>query len=367
MITVQPSLSLQAARGLAALIIVGSHVSYLNAQYMSAQLASLDFTYFGEVGCDLLFVLSGFSLVVSDHYQFGLKGQVSTFLKRRFFRIYPLYWAYFLAVSVVLRMEPDLVHRSPSDVVDLIPSILLLPQASPPMFRLAWTLVQLMWCYLVLATFLRLSLNHLVVTLCCWAALIFYAVAWLPSPHNTYLRVMVHASSLEFIFGALAGVAYLKLLRFSPETIIAEPLMLAIGVGSIGYALSRGLIDHTSVSNFMPWPRAVDIGAGTALMLLFFALQEAKGQVKIPALLKTIGDLSYSLLLSYVFTLGMCSQIGLGWANGEGSVWQAGFFELISFALALLVAGCCHLLVEKPFSRYCTRFLDSSAPVAFTR
>lgn len=324
---------------------------------MSASPGALEVAYLGELGWDLLFVLSGFSLVLSEHCQFGSKGQAWTFLKRRFFRIYPLYWAYFVAVFVLLRLEPGPTHRAPSDGVDLIASFLLLPYAPVPMFKLAWTLTQLLWCYLVLAAFLRLHLKSLVVGLSCWAALMLYALAWLPTPHNPCWRVMVHASSLEFIFGALAGVVYLTLSKRSPRTVMAEPLMLMLGVGSIGYTLTHEVVGYASVADFMPWPRAVGIGAGAALLLVFLALQDTRRKVKVPVVLKGIGDLSYSLLLSSVLTLGLCSQIWQGWLSGQTSAWQGGLVGGLSFGLALLVAFFCHWLVEKPLSRYCNRFL----------
>ncbi|MBP4002541.1 acyltransferase family protein [Pseudomonas koreensis] len=356
-----PYLSLQAVRGLAALIIVASHVASISAQHMNASPVVMEMAHLGELGWALLFVLSGFSLVLSEHCQFGAKGQAWTFLKRRFFRIYPLYWAYFVVVVVLLRLEPGPTHRAPGDGVDLIASFLLLPYAPAPMFKLAWTLTQLLWCYLVLAAFLRLHLKSLVVALSCWAALMFYALAWLPAPHNPYWRVMVHASSLEFIFGALAGVVYLTLSKRSPGRVMAEPFVLMLGVGSIVYTLPLGSVGNAGVADFMPWPRAVGIGAGTALLLLFLALQETRRKVKVPVVLKGIGDLSYSLLLSYTLTFGLCSQIGQAWLSGQVSVWQVGLVGLLSFILALIVAFLCHWLVEKPLSRYCSRFLGASA------
>ncbi|TMU73951.1 acyltransferase [Pseudomonas fluorescens] len=357
----QPYLSLQAVRGLAAFIIVAGHVSSLSAQYMNASPGAMEMAHLGEVGWDLLFVLSGFSLVLSEHCQFGAKGQAWTFLKRRFLRVYPLYWAYFVAVFVLLRLEPGPTHRAPSDGVDLIASLLLLPYAPVPMFNQAWTLTQLLWCYLVLAAFLRLNLKALVVALSCWAALVLYAIAWLPAPHNPYGHVMVHASSLEFIFGALTGVVFLRLGKRSPGTVMAEPLMLVLGLGSIGYTLTHEVVGYTSVAGLMSWPRAMGIGAGTALLLAFLALQETRRKVNVPVALKGIGDLSYSLLLSYALTLGWCSQIWQGWLSGQASVWQVGLVGGLSFVLALIVAFFCHWFVEKPFAHYCSRFLGSSA------
>ncbi|MDI2145880.1 acyltransferase [Pseudomonas sp. ITA] len=347
--------SLQAARGIAALIIVGGHILCMGFHPAAGEPRFTVLSHLGEVGYDLFFVLSGFSLIASERYQFGMKGQMWTFLKRRFFRIYPLYWVYFLAVFVVLRMEPDMSLRSASDALDFVRAFLLLPQPTSALLTPAWPLVQLMWCYLILALLLRVSCRRLVQALLGWGAITLYALTRLPPPDNAYLRVMVHASSLEFIWGALAGVAYLKLLKFLPRTTLAEPLILALGAGGIGYAWSSGVVDHASVASFMPWSRAMGVGAGVAFLLLFFALQESKGNVKVPRALVEIGGMSYSLLLSCIFTLSLCNGAWQRSGSGEGPYWQAGLWGGIFFVLVMLMAVFCFFLVEKRLASYCAR------------
>jgi hypothetical protein len=69
-----------------------------------------------------------------------------------------------------------------------------------------------------------------------------------------------------------------KAFQVSARNNHCQALILAMGAGSIGYALSHGLLGHGTL------------------------------QASYPGCLKDIGDLSYSLILSYVFTLGLCKK-----------------------------------------------------------
>jgi peptidoglycan/LPS O-acetylase OafA/YrhL len=79
-------LTIQAARGFAANLVVVSHLSIVEAKYTTGDVLPA-FTFYGIAGVDLFFVLSGFIMVVvAGHYT----GPID-FLWRRATRIYPTY------------------------------------------------------------------------------------------------------------------------------------------------------------------------------------------------------------------------------------------------------------------------------------
>ena len=80
-------LTLQVTRGVAANLVVLSHLSVIEAKYTGGQLLPT-FSLYGIAGVDIFFVLSGFIMVVMAGKGIG----AIQFLWRRAARIYPPYW-----------------------------------------------------------------------------------------------------------------------------------------------------------------------------------------------------------------------------------------------------------------------------------
>ena len=84
-------LSLQVLRGVAALLVVFTHLSEafqnrLGQHPFPAAVGS------GRIGLDIFFVLSGFIMYWTSRDEFGVSGRGRPFLLRRALRIYPVYW-----------------------------------------------------------------------------------------------------------------------------------------------------------------------------------------------------------------------------------------------------------------------------------
>src|SRR3954471_22825547 len=85
--------SLQALRGVACLAVVALHMSgYERLVAPHRHLTGWTPT-FGWAGVDLFFVLSGFIITWTQDKMLGQPAAVGSYLVRRLWRIYPLYWA----------------------------------------------------------------------------------------------------------------------------------------------------------------------------------------------------------------------------------------------------------------------------------
>jgi Acyltransferase family len=111
-------LTIQAARGFAANLVVLSHLSIVEAKYTRGDVLPAC-TFYGIAGVDLFFVLSGFIMVaVAGHYT----GPVD-FLWRRATRIYPTYWLIslpLLALAIVAPLLSTHRFRRPSHCGDIL-------------------------------------------------------------------------------------------------------------------------------------------------------------------------------------------------------------------------------------------------------
>jgi peptidoglycan/LPS O-acetylase OafA/YrhL len=102
--------SIQCLRGFAAVAVAFHHASDQIESYLPFQNGSKIFwverlfnTDVGAIGVDIFFLISGFIMAYTTH----LKPETTPgqFLKRRFVRIYPLYW-FFSFVVIGLQLTP---------------------------------------------------------------------------------------------------------------------------------------------------------------------------------------------------------------------------------------------------------------------
>ncbi|MGE8482725.1 MAG: acyltransferase family protein [Pseudomonas sp.] len=340
--------SLQAARGLAALMVVAFHSLFISAKYVESKSFPPEIFFFGQTGVDLFFVISGFVMIIAFRNKFGKKGEISNFLKGRFFRIYPTYWVYFFAVFIIFQIRPEMMNSSQSGNIDLTASLLLLPASTLPLLMVAWSLIHEVWFYLIFAVILLLPPKWVLSAFSFWLIAIIYASLFTATPENPYLRVMTHAFSLEFIFGALAGIAYLKLSKRPASSPLAVALMALTGLGAIAYSLSAGTVNGSDVIQSISLERAFAVGGGYTLLLLAFALQESNNRLKVFSFLKLTGDMSYSLYLSHILTLSVCGRVWLSLGLTGSGAWGTIVFWAASYSAVILVAYLSYRLIEKP-------------------
>ena len=131
-------------------MVVVFHSLFINAKYVESKNLLPEIFSFGQTGVDLFFVISGFVMIIAFRNKFGKKGEIFKFLKGRFFRIYPTYWIYFLAVFLVFQIKPQIMNDSQGGNVDLTSSLLLLPASTLPLLMVAWSLIHEVWFYLCL-------------------------------------------------------------------------------------------------------------------------------------------------------------------------------------------------------------------------
>lgn len=152
----RPLASIQVARGIAALAVVAYHASLTQVKYFSGVDVLPTFFSFGQFGVDLFFVISGFVMVLTTSAKHCALRESGKFLWNRFFRIYPTYWVYYLALVPVFLLLPGFVNSSEGGKVDLLTSFFLLPSSTLPLLLVAWTLTLEVWFYLVFAIILML-------------------------------------------------------------------------------------------------------------------------------------------------------------------------------------------------------------------
>lgn len=346
--------SLQAARGLAATMVVAFHALFIERKYMPDSALLPDFFGFGLTGVDLFFVISGFVMVLTTQGRHGDAREVRRFLWHRFARIYPTYWFYFFILLAVYLVAPNLVGASQGHRFDLVSSFLLLPDEGLPLLLVAWSLVHELWFYIVFALLLALPARLLTAGLAVWAAVIVAANLALPPPENPFLRVGLHAFTLEFIAGCVCGLIYRSagFRRLSPAT---ATTMLLCGIVLVVAAHHYQLADGSDVIQSIPLARVLVLGPGFGLLVLGLAGLEPRTRFFELPPVRLAGDMSYSLYLSHVLVLSAAGRIA-AMTLGPGA--PTGVLVPVWIAIAVVVCVSAYLswrLVERPLHRLTKR------------
>jgi exopolysaccharide production protein ExoZ len=333
--------NIQALRGLAILLVLARHLLVMEGKYFGGKTLLPQILKVGDSGVDLFFLISGFIMVVVSSGQFHKPGTFGTFLYKRAARIFPLYWLFSLIIAVVFVVAPAAVPALQRGQVNVVASILLLPQFFPPLLGQGWSLVHEAYFYLVFALALWLPERRLCFFLILWglAVAIGYNLC-VPSPalfENPTLKVVTNPLTIEFVLGACVALALrLGWRRGDWWCLIGGCLLLP---------MSSLFFDPLDIHGL----RLFCFGL-PAMLILFGAVSlESRSRFHFPRWMQSIGDASFSIYLSHILVI---SAVGQLWGKHR-------HFETVYHALGILTmlaaaVGCGFAIyhwIEQPMLR----------------
>jgi len=366
--------SIQALRGLAALLVLLFHIIQLqrihiigmDAPNLGEEMALLRGPFRqGYAGVDLFFVISGFIMVyIAGDLKRGATSAL-TFLRRRIIRIFPLWWV-FCAILMLYYMatlgaavSPRTVPAGTPEWLFLVKSAALIPQSMEPILGLGWTLIYEMYFYIVFAALLFLPAKWRMTAMAIWALITLSLYALNPPPvlAGTYPQLFSSLLTLEFIAGAFAGWLVLRGKTFAPKAIFA--------VGAIGFIAALCLYTDTSEVH-RTWGRVAVFTLPLAALVYGAAATERVYTLRLPRALTWLGNISYSLYLSHILVLGVLIRIWpklpLPSIGSQGSLdnW---LYAAIAIPICLITAALFYYAAERPLLLFLRRKpLAKSAP-----
>lgn len=328
--------NIQAARALAALLVVFYHLSLPG------------FTV-GSVGVDIFFVISGFIM------SYVAPGESRQFMLRRIARIAPLYWLLTIAIYLVAVYKPQWLNSTTALPEYLIKSMLFIPYAKDngvvhPLLGNGWTLNFEMYFYAVVAlALLVFHKKNATMTAAVALAIISAALNLIPNPSQTIEFV---ASPIVLEFGL--GVLCFRLVQNRSLGWVTAPSLIAVAAVSLAAALV-GNFYRADVGNGMV--RVVFLGIPAFFFILSIILLEGQGYRLRSSTMLTLGNASYSIYLLHPYVIGVVHKI-LKLSPDLSSI--AG----IAAALASIIVTCaaaviCFKLIENPVSRWLSRAISN--------
>lgn len=346
--------SIQLLRGFAALAVVVFHIATLSTDYAGGVMFA-PFAHVGAAGVDLFFVVSGFIMAATTHDHFDDAGAATRFAVHRISRIYPPYWFVSLFLGAYYLYNPAGVN-SKQGGADLLASFLLLPSPLLPLLPVAWTLVHEVFFYAVF--FLAIALlprRRLGLALWAWAVLIGLGIALgVPATNGDWRTFFLHPFNLEFIGGALVGLAWRR-----RQAAFERRATICVGAAVVAFV---AVALHLQAADDGPpgvLQRVVLFGA-PALLLLAGAVGLRVRRDGWRGFLVRTGDHSYSLYLVHILLVHLGYRLVTRKLGIALDLRENLLLGLAILAVCIACGWCFHRLVERPGCALALRLLDRS-------
>ena len=286
-------LSIQYLRGIAALAVVFYHVLQEISRHVENSLF-LDFyelRFFGQVGVDVFFVISGFVMMYVHGGDFQESNISLKFLKRRIIRVVPLYWILTSVTAVLLYFKPELFGIGKVfDWRHVVTSFLFIPSYNSvglalPVLGPGWSLNYEMYFYALFAVLLLFKKKYFIISI-----FIFFLCSLCCSlflPDLALVDMITDAMLFEFLFGVILA----SLLQNNKLKYYYFPVTLGI------FLLLTNIFFHFRIDF-----RVLCYGIPSALIISgLIAYEDTIGFGRPNKFLMLLANISYSIYLSHVF------------------------------------------------------------------
>lgn len=323
--------NIQLLRAVAALLVCMHHTKPHYVSIGGQNELLIKFSEYGFIGVDIFFVISGFIMVYSTKKLSSGINSATTFMKKRFLRIFTAYWP----VLIVAILASTYFNIPRWEGINILHSIFL---TSTDMTKLAipvsWSLSYELYFYF-LFTFLilwkyKISFKIILsifigLTLC---QVFFYSKGIKPP-------FFVSPFLCEFFAGCLLGLFYNKI-ESLPVAVICFLVALSLFYLGADANIRNGI-----------W-RVVYYGVASVLLLYSFLIFELKN-LKTPKAIKIFGDSSYGLYLIHTIIL-----LFFYWTGARNYIVQHYTFSpeliyLLLLVIMILLSIVYYKVIEKPF------------------
>jgi len=265
------------------------------------------------------------------HWKYiGQPGRASSFLLKRFSRIYPPLWAALILASILI----FLVKGSLPSIFFLFNAAFITPLgfgSSEPLLAVEWTLRhEILFYGFFSLIILRPKIGFAVFV--AWVA----CGAILPSAPENWYGVLISPYNVGFPFGMLAAAA------FKFEAFSGKRAPLAVALGTLLCALTALVHAQRDLSMFS---QVVGYSASSMLILIGCVELERSGRLSVGWGLVFLGDASYSIFLVHFLAVSAAAKFAVKFVE----LGMPNIVALAGVVLASLLFGVIYYLVVEKF------------------
>jgi exopolysaccharide production protein ExoZ len=344
--------NIQILRAVAALAVVFYHTGAEATELCKSSGWECRFEdWLGALGVSLFFIISGYIMVVTSWNYFGKAGASKEFLKRRIYRIAPLYWILTTVTLIGILIAPWIFNAPLLRLDYLAGTYLFWPVLRDdglvrPVMKLGWTLNYEMFFYVVFAVALMCKRwLGLALAISVLAILIMLQSTGALIGAPTAVQFWSDPIVLNFVIGMVAGVIYMSGFKTNMRVNLTACLGAVFGFLAIEFSSD---FMHSLPEDGLAYRTII-----AAPMAMLFVAATFGPQVQQSSLWARsgllLGDASYSLYLVHPFALRATRAVWSKVIGFDVSVWV--FFALC-LSLAVLAGLACYFCIERPVARY---------------
>jgi exopolysaccharide production protein ExoZ len=325
--------SIQVCRGLAALLVVFTHIQGIETKYFAVNHLRL-FGY-GDLGVDLFFVISGVVIASVTAGKFGRPREASLFLYHRLARIFPVFWIY----TTLTLLAYFITLQTIAGRFNIVASYLLIPTHLPMLLLQGWTLSFELYFYLLIFLLLFLVPERFVPwLLALWGVTVIALKLHIGLSPFPIVQLLIGPSVCEF----LAGWVLFRIYRRSRLHPAAGVILIAASLAFLIVVIFHN--DPSSITDY-PWRRPILYGSFATLFLFGTMELERTRLIRYLPFFASIGDWSYSIYLSHVLVLNLIARLI---APSLPYPAAMAFILVVGIAAVLLLGYLSYTFIERP-------------------
>ncbi|MCO5964844.1 acyltransferase family protein [Sinorhizobium meliloti] len=305
--------NVQVLRGVAALLVVWVHTQELiTGQNILPGWAR----HFGYGGVDMFFVISGFIMVHTTHDK---DIRPFSFIKKRIFRIVPLYYFFTFLTIFIYILVPQILNSTRLEFLHVVKSMLFIPFEKThgrvyPLYYLGWTLnfEMMFYTFFSFSMFFPKSIRSLVL------AAVLIALAGIGrnvenlTEHGVVAYFYTRPILLDFAFGVFIAWFFQSSARISNPA----PWWCLLAAGTAWFILGGDVFPVATLPIAPMTDTVLRFGVPSALIVAGAIGLELAGFRIGNSLMRRAGDASYSIYLSHFFLVAgvivIADRLGLG-------------------------------------------------------
>ena len=328
--------NLQELRGMAALLIVMSHIPFFE---------KLIGPSFGGYGVAIFFLLSGFLVAYST--QAGNR----SFLIKLSIRILPVYYMMTFLTYILVVIKPSLFNTTTANPIYLIKSLLFVPYVNPngivrPILDVAWALLPEVWLYLLYWIVMKVShkyRNEIALTILC---IVFFMGELFV--RNNLIYNQYRFSCLTFAIGILIYIVWLSKKTTVKITVVEckwKWMLCSL------FFWSAGIIYNCLIQSGIG---IISLLLPTVVFVCYLINESTLCNSK---MIMSVGTFSYSLYLSHEFVVKGFSRLLF---SLDEITMKNFLLSLICIVIALIVGFIVNQFFEKPATKFLTKIFIGS-------
>ena len=321
--------SIQSLRGIAALFVVISHLSFIGI---------------GAFGVDIFFCISGFIMM------YVTSKDTEHFLVKRLIRIVPLYYLVTIFTYFLLLLFPNMFMTTTAEFSYLVKSFLFIPyeigDVIQPIVRVGWTINYEMFFYILFFISMKISKKYRG-AICSFILILLAILGELFVVPTTFLTFYCNELLIEFVFGMLSFYLCEKIFSTLKAKKQGAFSILVVLICLVVIFTGFWLLISENNNSVVPYFSRV-INWGIPAFFIFMAVFILGCNMKMPKWLSALGDISFSLYLLHYYPITFISRI----AQKYDSIPLKILLSVTGIALVIGISTISYYLIEKKLSSY---------------